>query len=364
MAEDPFADPYRVLDRLAASGLALATGGLSPSALALAWTDWMLHLAMAPGTRLEIAQALAAALTGGGEGASRGDPRFAAPAWQRPPFRQWADAFSGMELWFDRALRHTPGALPHHGALLAFWTRQALDGWSPSNWPWSNPEVIEATLRECNRNLWRGAMNLHEDVSRAARGLPPAGTDAYRVGREVAATPGKVVLRNELVELIQYRAATDTVHAEPVLIVPAWIMKYYILDLSPHNSLVRWLVEQGHTVFCLSWRNVDDSGRDFGLDDYRQLGVGAALDAIGRIVPGRHVHAVGYCLGGTLLSVTAAAMGRAGVHRLGTLTLLAAQTDFSEPGELSLFIDPDLVHVLSTSRTASPAAAWRWTGAP
>jgi polyhydroxyalkanoate synthase subunit PhaC len=238
------------------------------------------------------------------------------------------------------------GVTIKHQRLVEFYSRQLLDVFSPSNFIATNPEVLSKMVRDGGMNLLAGMQNLIDDLARMAGGRGPAGIENFRPGHEVAVTPGDVVFRNELIELIQYRAQTERVKAEPVLIVPAWIMKYYILDLAPENSLVRYLVEQGFMVFCISWRNprAEDSG--LGLDDYCRLGVIAALDAITSITGSASIHAVGYCLGGTLLSIAAAAMARDGDTRLQSLTLLATQVDFEEPGEIGLFIDESQVSLI------------------
>jgi polyhydroxyalkanoate synthase subunit PhaC len=244
----------------------------------------------------------------------------------------WQQAFLAQEAWWASATREVRGMTPKNAARISFTTRQLLDVWSPSNLPWLNPVIIDRTLKESGANLMRGTTNLQEDLWRSLALQPEPPADGLEVGKDIAVTPGEVVFRNELMELIQYKPATERVVSEPVLIVPAWIMKYYVLDLSPHNSLVRYLVERGFTVFMVSWRNPTAEDRDLTFEAYRTEGVMAALDAVNAILPARKVHALGYCIGGTLLAIAAATMAREQDDRLATITLFAAQTDFSEAG--------------------------------
>jgi polyhydroxyalkanoate synthase len=270
------------------------------------------------------------------------DNRFAHPAWQAPPYSFYRQSYAVAEAWGEALALSAPWVKPESVPRAAFQAHQWLDLFSPSNAPWANPEVLEATRAQYGGNLVRGFQNYLSDLGGLVN---PSGaaTPGFAPGADVAATPGKIVFRNALMELIQYAPATDMVRAEPILIVPAWIMKYYVLDLSPQNSLIRYLTKQGYTVFCVSWCNPGEEMRDLPFDAYRSDGVMAALDQVSLICAGEKVHACGYCLGGTLLAITAAAMAREQDDRLASMTLLAAQTDFSEPGEIGVFVSEDQV---------------------
>ncbi len=342
------------IDRLIHATMGRLTGGISPAGLALAYLDWGLHLAESPGKWQRLGEKAVRKAARFGLYAARApfernpepcieplpqDRRFRGAAWKRWPFDLIQQGFLLHQQWWYNVTTGVGGVSPHHEQVVAFVTRQLLDMVSPLNFIPTNPELLDATVREGGGNLVRGAWNVIEDWERRLGGKPPVGAENFQPGRQVALTPGKVVCRNRLIELIQYAPATGQVQAEPILIVPAWIMKYYILDLSPQNSLVRYLVERGHTVFMISWHNPTQEDRDLGMEDYLRLGVLQALAAVRAIVPERKVNAVGYCLGGTLLAIAAAWLARNGDDSLNSLTLLAAQTDFTEAGELMLFID-------------------------
>src|SRR5512140_703802 len=220
------------------------------------------------------------------------------------------------------------------------------DMWSPSNFVATNPQVQQRTVVAGGANLVTGFANWARDALAVLGNGKPRGVEQFLPGQAVALTPGKVVFRNRLIELIQYEPATPRVDAQPLLIVPSWIMKYYILDLTPDDSLVRYLVGEGHTVFMVSWRNPGSEDRDLGMEDYLQLGVMAALKAVCRHYPHTRIHAAGYCLGGTLLAVAAALLGTRRDNPLATVTLLAGLVDFHEPGELGLFIDESQIAFL------------------
>ncbi|WP_256808991.1 alpha/beta hydrolase [Bradyrhizobium sp. Bra64] len=355
----PPSEPYP-LDRAFHASLARFTGGISPLALSLAWLDWSSHLAAAPQRQMEMSRKAVRDMGRLLESVAHAptqkpwsviepqerDRRFRGAQWEAPPFNLFAQAFLLTERWWHDATTGVRGVSPANEAIVEFSMRQMLDMLAPSNFAATNPLVLEKAFQSGGENFVFGWQNWYSDLVRLHSTAKPAGDEQFVVGKTVAASPGKVVYRNGLMELIQYHPTTAQVRPEPILIVPAWIMKYYILDLSPQNSLVRYLTGQGFTVFAISWRNPDAQDRDVAFDDYRKLGVMAALDMIGRILPDRKVHALGYCLGGTLLSIAAAAMARDGDKRLDTITLLAAQTDFTEAGELTLFVNESQVAFL------------------
>lgn len=339
--------------------LAQTLGGASPAAMVTMWADWATHLSLAPDKQVELYQKTQEAwvdwtrfvLAGCPDdpdarptAPAKGDRRFRHESWDSAPYAALAQGFLLIEELVDAATSDVPGLDPAHDRAMTFLGRQILDAFAPSNFLLTNPEAQALLKQTHGASLVTGLQAYLKDLQKIGKDAAPAPTKT--VGRDVAVTPGKVVYRNHLMELIQYLPATDTVHPEPVLIVPAWIMKYYILDLSPENSMIKYLTEQGFTVFAISWRNPDAEDADLGMADYLQDGPLAAIDHITRTTKAAQVHAAGYCLGGTLLSIAAAKLAREGDERLASMTLLAAQTDFSEAGELMLFINESQVSFL------------------
>lgn len=350
--------PYANLDRASRASMARATAGVSPYSIMATWMDWAVHLSRSPGRQLELFDRAVSNTAKVGQHAlniaagddddppfkpRKQDPRFNAPDWEKTPFSVWQQAFLATQDWWRAATDTMPGISERDAERAQFQVRQMLDMFSPSNHPLLNPEILRKTTETNGRNLIEGSVHFIDDVLHAFaqdRQEPPEG---FEIGKDIACTAGKVVFRNHLFELIQYEPKTKKVQAEPILFVPAWIMKYYVLDLSPHNSMVHHLVKEGFTVFMMSWTNPGVECSELSLEDYRADGIMAALDAVERIVPNAKIHANGYCLGGTLLSIAAAVMNRDGDERLASVTLMAAQVDFAEAGELLLFIDDSQV---------------------
>jgi len=352
------------IERHLRAQLAALTGGLAPDDYLDAWWEWYLKLATQPPRQAQLARSAYEkvldswefmARAAGGARLAPGHEQlgFNDAAWNVWPFNAYARAYANWASWWQQALEPPAAAADPKLSRVSFAGRLLLEAGSPANFLQTNPELLNKTAAESGQNLIRGLKYWLEDAQRAVGGGRAAGTEQFEVGKELAVTPGKVIFRNRLIELLQYAPQTPQVYAEPVLITPAWIMKYYILDLSPRNSLVRYLVEKGHTVFMISWKNPNAADRELGLDDYLQLGFLEALTEVRRIIPQRKVHAVGYCIGGTLLAIAAAELAQAGDKSLASLTMLAAQTDFSEPGELSVFITPSQIAMLEAMMAKS-----------
>lgn len=356
--------PYAVksansLDDMIRQSIARMTGGASPIAFMTAAFDWTAHMAVSPGRagvlQAEFAkvwmQAAASFLPHDHDG--DGKPDFDA----LPALDALDTAFEGLDRLVDEAVA-VHGLSRRHQDLLRFATRLAIEPYRPENNLLTNKAALELTVEEHGANLARGWMNLIKDMTDSIPFMPHhlgEGDEEpeFKVGKNLAVTPGKVVYRNDLFELLQYTPQTETVKKEPILIVPAWIMKYYILDLSPDNSMVKYLVSQGYTVFMVSWRNPGPAQSELSFDDYRKQGFLTAIDAVCDITGAKELHVTGYCLGGTLSAIGAAAMARDGDRRCKTLTLLAAQTDFRDAGELLLFIDEDQLAWLEASMEAN-----------
>jgi len=276
--------------------------------------------------------------------ANESDRRFRDSAWEdNTLFDFIKQSYLLSSRWMQSTVSEVEGLDEKTARKVDFYTRQFVDALSPSNFVLTNPEVLRTTIETGGENLLKGLNNLLEDLERGEGKLRIKMTDpnAFKVGENLATTPGKVIHQNELMQIIQYTPTTKQVYERPLLIVPPWINKYYILDMREKNSLIRWMVEQGHTVFVISWVNPDEKLAQKTFDDYMLKGPIEALDIIEKATRQKQINAVGYCLGGTLLASTLAYLAAKGDERIACATFLTTMIDFDEAGELSVFIDEE-----------------------
>jgi polyhydroxyalkanoate synthase len=271
----------------------------------------------------------------------RPDRRFRHPAWNELAFDFLKQSYLLISSWMRETIAGVDGLDAETRELVDFYTKQYVDALSPSNFMLTNPEVLKATIETMGGNLVRGMRNLLSDLERGEGRLRIRRTDldAFTVGENLATTPGKVVFQTDLMQLIQYEPTTDKVHKKPLMIIPPWINKYYILDLREKNSFVRWAVQQGFTVFMVSWVDPDEKLAHKGFEDYLLEGPMAALDAIEKATGEKQVSAIGYCLGGTLLAAGLARMAKIGDDRITSATFFTTLVDFEDPGEIGVFVD-------------------------
>jgi polyhydroxyalkanoate synthase len=277
------------------------------------------------------------------------DKRFRDEAWQQHEvFDFIKQSYLLSARYVNDVVGHVDGLDPKTAKKVDFYARQFVDAMSPSNFVLTNPEVLRKTAETGGENLLRGLNNMLGDLERGRGRLSIKMTDmdAFKLGENIAVSPGKVVFQNTLMQLIQYNPTTRTVLKRPLLIIPPWINKFYILDLRPKNSFVRFATSQGHTVFMISWVNPDETLADAGFEDYMHLGVFAALDAIEAATGEHEVNAIGYCLGGTLLATTLAWMAKRDIDRIKTATFFVTLMDFEDAGELGVFIDEEQLKAL------------------
>ncbi len=271
-----------------------------------------------------------------------GDRRWRDPEWtENLVFDLIRQSYLLNARWLNDLVANAPDVDGKTRKKVAFFTRQMIDAYAPPNFALTNPEVLRETVQSEGENLKRGLENLARDLQRGGGRLniTQTDTDAFEIGVDVATAPGKVVFENEIMQLLQFSPATETVYTRPLVIFPPWINKYYILDLRPQSSMIRWLAGKGYTVFLTSWVNPDAALKDKGFADYMHGGIFAALDAIKAATGESRVNAVGYCIGGTLLAATLAYMAQRGDKRIASATFFAAQADFEKAGDLLVFCD-------------------------
>lgn len=274
----------------------------------------------------------------------KGDRRFKHEDWdQQPAFNAIKQSYLLASKWLRDQVKGVEGLDAHTAEKVEFFTERYLEALSPTNFAATNPAVIEKVIETKGANLVHGLKNMLEDLE-AGKGelrIRMTDTSAFELGENVATTPGKVVFQNRMFQLIQYTPSTDKVLKRPLLVVPPWINKYYIMDLQPKNSLLKWLVDQGHTVFVVSWVNPDSSYAETGFEDYVTQGVVEAVDAVERATGESEINMIGYCIGGSLLATTLAYMKEKGDQRVKSATFFTTMIDFAKPGELGVFIDEE-----------------------
>lgn len=285
-----------------------------------------------------------------------GDKRFAHDAWRENPMLDFVkQAYLTYAKWLKTTVHMLDGMDEHEKKKAEFYTQQFLDAIAPTNFPVLNPEVIEATIESKGENLLKGTRNLLEDIARGdgALSIRQADLDHFKLGENVATTPGKVVYQNEIMQVIQYDPMTEEVAKRPLLIFPPWINKFYILDLQPANSFIRWMVEQGRTVFVVSWVNPTTELGNKTFEDYIRQGCFEALGAVKKATGEDEVDAIGYCIGGTMLSTALALMAKKGDRRIRSATFFTAQADFKESGDLLLFVDDEQLDAIEKQMDAA-----------
>ena len=277
------------------------------------------------------------------------DRRFKDPEWQTDPFFSlMRETYLATAGWVSNLVEQADGVDAQAKRKASFFIKQAVDAASPSNFLLTNPTILRATLQQSGDNLMRGLDNLATDLRRGKGFLSISQADptAFEVGVNLATTPGKVIFRNPIIEILQYTPTTETVLKTPLLIFPPWINKFYIMDLQPKNSMIRWLLAQGHTVFLASWVNPDERMAEKTFEDYMRDGIYAAVQAVEDATGEDRVNTVGYCIGGTLLASTLAYMAKKGDKRIQSATFFASQTDFELAGDLLIFSDDPGVNYL------------------